>query len=228
MANILAVDDDEDLCTLLKRALERDGHQVTVLKSGGEIREQHLRWADCIVLVVMMPGEDGFETCRRIRGLADCPIVFLTAKTEEADILTGLGIGGDDYLTKPFRLGELRARIAAHLRREQRIPQNRVRRAGLDFDLGERAVYRQGNLVRLTKGEYGICEYLALHAGQTFSKEQIYEAVFGWEGTSDESAVTEHVKNIRAKLKKEGVSPIETVWGIGYRWLREEQIESGS
>ena len=228
MANILAVDDDEDLCTLLKRALERDGHQVTVLKSGGEIREQHLRWSDCIVLDVMMPGEDGFETCRRIRGLADCPIVFLTAKTEEADILTGLGIGGDDYLTKPFRLGELRARIAAHLRREQRIPQNRVRRAGLDFDLGERAVYRQGNLVRLTKGEYGICEYLALHAGQTFSKEQIYEAVFGWEGTSDESAVTEHVKNIRAKLKKEGVSPIETVWGIGYRWLREEQIESGS
>ena len=228
MANILAVDDDEALCTLLKRALERDGHQVTVLKSGGEIREQHLRWADCIVLDVMMPGEDGFETCRRIRGLADCPIVFLTAKTEEADILTGLGIGGDDYLTKPFRLGELRARIAAHLRREQRIPQNRVRRAGLDFDLGERAVYRQGNLVRLTKGEYGICEYLALHAGQTFSKEQIYEAVFGWEGTSDESAVTEHVKNIRAKLKKEGVSPIETVWGIGYRWLREEQIESGS
>ena len=228
MANILAVDDDEDLCTLLKRALERDGHQVTVLKSGGEIREQHLRWADCIVLDVMMPGEDGFETCRRIRGLADCPIVFLTAKTEEADILTGLGIGGDDYLTKPFRLGELRARIAAHLRREQRIPQNRVRRAGLDFDLGERAVYRQGNLVRLTKGEYGICEYLALHAGQTFSKEQIYEAVVGWEGTSDESAVTEHVKNIRAKLKKEGVSPIETVWGIGYRWLREEQIESGS
>ncbi len=228
MANILAVDDDEDLCILLKRALERDGHQVTVLKSGGEIREQHLRWADCIVLDVMMPGEDGFETCRRIRGLADCPIVFLTAKTEEADILTGLGIGGDDYLTKPFRLGELRARIAAHLRREQRIPQNRIRRAGLDFDLGERAVYRQGNLVRLTKGEYGICEYLALHAGQTFSKEQIYEAVFGWEGTSDESAVTEHVKNIRAKLKKEGVSPIETVWGIGYRWLREEQIESGS
>ena len=117
MANILAVDDDEDLCTLLKRALERDGHQVTVLKSGGEIREQHLRWADCIVLDVMMPGEDGFETCMMIRGLADCPIVFLTAKTEEADILTGLGIGGDDYLTKPFRLGELRARIAAHLRR---------------------------------------------------------------------------------------------------------------
>ena len=88
MANILAVDDDEDLCTLLKRALERDGHQVTVLKSGGEIREQHLRWADCIVLDVMMPGEDGFETCRRIRGLADCPIVFLTAKTEDCLLYT--------------------------------------------------------------------------------------------------------------------------------------------
>ena len=120
MAHILVVDDDKDLCALLRTALERDGHQVSTRLSGREVDESACRWADCILLDVMMPGEDGFALCRRIRGLADCPILFLTAKTEEADVLTGLGLGGDDYLTKPFRVAELRARVAAHLRREQR------------------------------------------------------------------------------------------------------------
>ena len=104
MAHILVVDDDKDLCALLRTALERDGHQVSTRLSGREVDESACRWADCILLDVMMPGEDGFALCRRIRGLADCPILFLTAKTEEADVLTGLGLGGDDYLTKPFRL----------------------------------------------------------------------------------------------------------------------------
>ena len=119
MAHILVVDDDKDLCALLKTALERDGHQVSTHLTGREVDEAACRWADCILLDVMMPGEDGFALCRRIRALADCPILFLTAKTEEADVLTGLGLGGDDYLTKPFRIAELRARVAAHLRREQ-------------------------------------------------------------------------------------------------------------
>ena len=117
MAHIIAADDDADLRTLLKTALERDGHQVTVLSCGGELTEKHCRWADCILLDVMMPGGDGFETCRRIRELADCPILFLTAKTAEADVITGLGLGGDDYLTKPFRLAELRARVNAQDRK---------------------------------------------------------------------------------------------------------------
>ena len=117
MAHILVVDDDGDLRALLKTALERDGHQVSLLDRGGAVSEAHCRWADCILLDVMMPGEDGFATCRRIRALAACPILFLTAKTEEADVLTGLGLGGDDYLSKPFRIAELRARVAAHLRR---------------------------------------------------------------------------------------------------------------
>ena len=93
MAHILVVDDDGDLRALLKTALERDGHQVSLLDRGGAVSEAHCRWADCILLDVMMPGEDGFATCRRIRALAACPILFLTAKTEEADVLTGLGAG---------------------------------------------------------------------------------------------------------------------------------------
>lgn len=122
MAHILVVDDDGDLCVLLKTALERDGHQVSACRDGRRVDEAACRWADCILLDVMMPGEDGFALCRRIRDLADCPILFLTAKTQEADVLTGLGVGGDDYLTKPFRIAELRARVAAHLRRQQRAP----------------------------------------------------------------------------------------------------------
>ena len=216
MAHILVVDDDKDLCALLRAALERDGHQVSIRLSGRE--ESACRWADCILLDVMMPGEDGFALCRRIRALADCPILFLTAKTEETDVLTGLGLGGDDYLTKPFRVAELRARVAAHLRREQRTPRARLRRGGLEFDLAERAVYWQDAPLRLTKGEYAICEYLAMHPGQTFSKEQLYEAAFGYDGAADASAVTEHIKNIRAKLRPAGESPIETVWGVGYKW----------
>ncbi len=221
MAHILVVDDDGDLCALLKTALERDGHQVSACRDGRRVDEAACRWADCILLDVMMPGEDGFALCRRIRDLADCPILFLTAKTQEADVLTGLGVGGDDYLTKPFRIAELRARVAAHLRRQQRSPHSLLRRGGLDFDLRQRAVLWQGQPLRLTKSEYAICEHLAMHPGQTFSKEQLYEAAFGFDGTADAAAVTEHIKNIRAKLRAAQADPIETVWGVGYKWKSE-------
>ena len=221
MAHILVVDDDGDLCALLKTALERDGHQVSACRDGRRVDEAACRWADCILLDVMMPGEDGFALCRRIRDLADCPILFLTAKTQEADVLTGLGVGGDDYLTKPFRIAELRARVAAHLRRQQRPPHSLLRRGGLDFDLRQRAVLWQGQPLRLTKSEYAICEHLAMHPGQTCSKEQLYEAAFGFDGTADAAAVTEHIKNIRAKLRAAQADPIETVWGVGYKWKSE-------
>ena len=221
MAHILVVDDDGDLCALLKTALERDGHQVSACRDGRRVDEAACRWADCILLDVMMPGEDGFALCRRIRDLADCPILFLTAKTQEADVLTGLGVGGDDYLTKPFRIAELRARVAAHLRRQQRPPHSLLRRGGLDFDLRQRAVLWQGQPLRLTKREYAICEHLAMHPGQTFSKEQLYEAAFGFDGTADAAALTEHIKNIRAKLRAAQADPIETVWGVGYKWKSE-------
>lgn len=218
MANILVVDDDADLRALLQSALERDGHRVTALEGGAQADEKHVRWADCMILDVMMPGEDGFAVCRRIRETASCPILFLTAKSGEADVLTGLGVGGDDYLLKPFRIAELRARVAAHLRREQRTPQHRVLRGAFAFDLNAHTVSCDGQALRLTRGEVEISTHLALHAGQTFTKEQIYEAVFGCDGTSDSAAIAEHIKNIRAKLRQAGHSPITTVWGVGYRW----------
>lgn len=218
MAHILAVDDDADLRAVIAEALGRDGHFVRLLPAGAEVTEAHCRWADLILLDLRMAGEDGAATCRRIRTLTDAPILFLTALNAEADVLEALGSGGDDYLTKPFRIGELRARVAAHLRREGRTPRTRLRRGGLDFDLGERAVYAGETPVRLTRGEYAICAHLATHPGQTFTKEQLYEAVFGFDGTGEDSAVTEHIKNIRAKLRAVGENPIETVWGVGYKW----------
>lgn len=218
MAHILVLDDEEDVRVLVQTALERDGHQIRTLESGASCTETLCRWADCILLDVMMPGEDGFAVCRRIRTQVDCPILFLTAKTQEADVLTGLGIGGDDYLTKPFRIGELRARVNAHLRREQRVPRSRMIRGAFAFDMDGRELSYQEQPIKLTRSEYAICEYLALHAGQTLTKEQIYEAVFGYDGTGDSSAITEHIKNIRAKLKHMEQDPIKTVWGEGYQW----------
>ena len=169
MAHILAVDDDPDLCTLLKTALERDGHAVEIRTSGVTVTESLCRWADCILLDVMMPGEDGFAVCRRIRGLTDAPILFLTARTDEASVLEGLGIGADDYLAKPFRVAELRARVAAHLRRQNRTPVHRLVRGGVSFDLSAREAAVGETPLPLTRSEYAICEYLALHAGQTLS-----------------------------------------------------------
>lgn len=220
MANILAVDDNPDLCILLKTALERDGHRVVTCNSGADLTEALCRWSDCILLDVMMPNESGFAVCRRIREQTDAPILFLTARTDEASVLEGLGIGGDDYLTKPFRVGELRARVAAHLRRQNRVPVYRMVRNGVSFDMtGKSASYAEKELP-LTHSEYAICEYLALHAGQTFTKEQIYEAVFGVDGTADDTAITQHIKNIRVKLRAAGAPEtlLKTVWGVGYQW----------
>ncbi len=220
MPHILVVDDDSEICTLIQTALERDGHRVITLQSGRAITQEHCRWADCMLLDVMMPDEDGFVVCGRLREQVDCPILFLTAKIQEADILTGLGLGADDYLTKPFRLAELRARVNAHLRREQRTPRSRMVYGKLAFDLGAHTLTCEERPIKLTKSEYAICAHLALHAGQTMTKEQIYETVFGFDGTADDSAITEHIKNIRAKLRKEGQEPIQTVWGVGYQWKR--------
>ena len=222
MANILAVDDNLELCKLIRTTLERDGHRVETRQAGGALTEALCRWADCILLDIMMPGEDGFAVCRRIRAQTEAPILFLTARTDEPSVLTGLGIGADDYLVKPFRLAELRARVNAHLRRQNRTPQHRLVRGGVCFDLAAKSAAVGCTALPFTKSEYAICEFLALHAGQTFGKEQIYEAVFGYDGTADDTAITQHIKNIRAKLRAAGLaSPetvLKTVWGVGYLW----------
>lgn len=216
MAHILMIDDDAALREMTAEVLERDGHQVIALSGGAELTERHERWADCILLDVMMPGEDGFEICRRIRVQVDCPILMLTAKTAEADVLAGLGLGADDYLCKPVRIAELRARVNAHLRREQRERHTRLVRGDITLDMSERLVCCGGREIRLTRGEYALLELLALHPGQTFSREQLYERAFGLDGRADAATVTEHIRSIRAKLSP--ANPIKTVWGVGYKW----------
>ncbi|RHR25291.1 DNA-binding response regulator [Clostridium sp. AF19-22AC] len=218
MARILAVDDEPAILTLIRRALEKEGHRVTVCQNAGEVKEEYLNQYDLIILDVMMPGTDGITFCRNIRSKVDCPILFLTARTDETSIMYGLGSGGDDYITKPFGIGELRARVQAHLRRENREKKHAVMIAGVRFDLAGKQAETDSMRIPLTKSEYEISEFLAVNHGHVFSKEQIFERVFGYDRESDVSAITEHVKNIRAKFSRAGIEPIETVWGIGYKW----------
>ena len=222
MKKILAVDDDEKILKLIRNALAKEGYEVTVQSDPLKLEELKLTDYQLILLDVMMPGIDGFTLCEKIRDKVDCPILFLTAKTKEADIMRGLGIGGDDYITKPFGLGELRARVSAHLRRETRKKKHMVSVGGVQFYLKEKKARCDGRELGFTKSEYAICEYLAMNQGQVFSKDRIYEYVFGYEKESDNSVITEHIKNIRSKCQKAGLEPIETVWGIGYRWRQKD------
>lgn len=218
MADILAIDDEEGILSIIKSALEKNGHKVNTVSNPLNLVDNDYNKYDLILLDVMMPDIDGFSLCRKIRGGVDCPIIFLTAKTMEDDVITGLSIGGDDYISKPFSIKELRARVEAHLRREHREKQNAFSISGVKFNLSAKEIYFNEKHIQFTKSEYSICEYLAINHGQVFSKEKIYESVFGFDGESDLSAIVEHIKNIRSKFKKLGINPIETVWGIGYKW----------
>lgn len=222
MAKILAVDDDAAILEMIRRILEKDGHTVVTQTDASQLSLDALGGYDLILLDIMMPQMDGFTLCEKIRGLVDCPILFLTAKTGENSLVEGLAIGADDYICKPFGVRELRARIAAHLRREHR---EHVVRMGLGracFDLSANQLFVDEQEVALTKGEYDICEFLAKHRGQIFSKEQILEKVFGYDSESCDSTITTHVKNIRKKLAERDFAPIHTVWGLGYQWKKEE------
>jgi len=219
LARLLVIDDEKAILDLVKNGLEKDGHIVTVCESVADVTISALKNYDLILLDIMLPDVDGFMFCKKIRGIVDCPILFLTAKVMETDIIYGLGIGADDYITKPFRIGELRARVTAHLRRERREHHNTLGfEQEIKFDLSSKEFFIKGKKVDLTKSEYEICEYLARNRGQVFTKEQIYEAVFGFDGNSDNSTIATHIKNIRGKLAEYGVTPINTVWGVGYRW----------
>ncbi len=218
MANILVVDDEEMILQLVKNGLQKDGHTVTVYSSAKQVPLDTLKFYNLVLLDVMMPDMDGFSFCKSIRDLIDCPVLFLTAKTMENDITFGLGLGADDYLTKPFRIAELRARINAHLRRENRERHSALNLGRIQIDLSAKTIRVEKQFISFTKSEYLICEYLAMNKGHVFSREQIYEAVFTFDGESDSSTISTHVKNIRSKFGKLGVWPIVTVWGIGYKW----------
>lgn len=218
MAKIIAIDDEEGILKVLKTGLEKEGHIVTTYSSAKDIGYDQLRNYDLMLLDVMMPEVDGFTFCKQIRMMVDYPIIFLTAKDMEEDITNGLYIGADDYLIKPFRIAELRARVNAHLRRDQREKRHRLVFGACEFDLDAKSISINGKQMQLTKSEYLICELLARHRGQALSKEQIYEDVFSFDGESDNSTIATHVKNIRAKFEEFDQHPISTVWGIGYKW----------
>lgn len=218
MAKILVIDDEVGILELIKNGLQRDNHIISTYTSATQVSVSTLSYYDLIILDVMMPDIDGFSYCKKIRTFVDCPILFLTAKTLESDVLYGLGIGADDYLTKPFRIAELRGRINAHLRREKREKHHLLNFENITLNLSAKEILINGQSISLTRSEYMICEFLAKNKGQVFSKEQIYEAVFSLNGESDNSTIPTHIMNIRNKFSNFSESPIMTVWGIGYKW----------
>ena len=220
MAQILTIDDDKAMLALIKNALSKDGHTVTCICQVTETLQDNLSPYDLILLDIMMPGTDGYTFCREIRRYTDCPILFLTAKSLEEDVAFGFSVGADDYIKKPFSILELRARVNAHLRRDQREKVQCFCVGSVRFFLIKKEIWADGEKLSFTKSEYEISLLLAKNHGQIYSKEQIFENVFGYDKESDISAITEHIKNIRKKLAAAGLSPIETIWGIGYRWKK--------
>ena len=218
MATILVVDDDQAILDMIGNILSKDGHLVTKMQNSLEIDMEKVNRYDLILLDIMMPGIDGFVLCSKIRKLVDCPILFLTAKTEESSLVNGLSLGADDYICKPFGVMELRARVAAHIRREHREHSVRMVVGHVCFHLSLKQMMVDDKEISLTKAEYEICEFLAKNRGQVFSKEQILEQVFGFDSESNDSTITTHIKNIRTKLADFPCMPIKTVWGIGYKW----------
>jgi len=218
---ILIVDDEPGVVALLKDYFEINNYLVLTAMGGEEAIRQAGREPDIILLDINMPQVDGLEVCRCIREHVSCPIIFLTARVEDMDKITGFVSGGDDYVTKPFSIDELGARVAAHLRRENRRAGNtKVRfEDDLVIDYAAHMVSVSEKEIQLAKKEFEIIALLSENRGQVFDKERIYERLWGYDAEGDSAVIAEHVKRIRAKFKSAGaVEHIETVWGVGYKW----------
>ncbi len=220
---ILMIDDDTELLKMLKKYFEMKKYEVIIAENGAEGLHKMKLQPDLILLDVNMPKIDGIELCRKIRDKTDCPILFLTARVEEQDIVNGLSSGGDDYILKPFSLKELDARITAHLKREVRR-KNRTEccfSGELVIDYKAKTVQVHADYLELTKLEYEIMEFLSMNPGMVFDKERIYEKVCGFDAEGDSRVITELIRRIRKKLQQYTETEyIETVWGMGYRWIK--------
>lgn len=219
---ILLVDDDTELVKMLSKYFERKKYRVITAQNGKEAIEKLQTAPDIILLDINMPQMDGMEVCKKIRNYVTCPILFLTARIQEQDQINGLMIGGDDYIMKPFAVRELGARVAAHLRREQRTAAREDVRFQQDLviNYSSRQVLFQGKPINFTRTEFDLVEFLSLHKGQVFSRERIYELVWGYDSQGDSDIIMEHIRRIRMKLRKyTETSYIETVWGVGYKWI---------
>lgn len=220
---ILIADDETDIVVMLSSFFESKGYRVLTATNGIETLKQVEHKPDIILLDINMPGPDGLEVCERIRNHVSCPILFLTARIEDADKVKGFSVGGDDYIVKPFSLAELDARVQAHLRRETRHTlEPQLKFSGeLTIDFSERCLFCKGERVALAKKEFDIAELLSQNLGQVFDKERIYERVWGYDSEGDSSVVAEHIRRIRTKIATyTDKTYIETVWGCGYKWIK--------
>lgn len=220
---ILIIDDDIELLKMLRKFFLLKKYEIITAENGMEALNKINLQPDLILLDINMPKIDGIEVCQRIRDKVDCPILFLTARVEEQDIVNGLSSGGDDYILKPFSLKELDARITAHLKREVRR-QNRTEcrfQGEFVIDYAAKTVQIHNNYLELTRLEYAIIEFLSMNPGMVFDKDRIYEKVCGFDAEGDSRVITELVRRIRKKLQQYTKTEyIETVWGMGYRWIK--------
>lgn len=229
---ILVVDDEDAIVQFVRDALEDDGYTVLVAFDGAQAldvaRAQPL---DLIILDIMLPRRDGFAVCQELRDDLDVPILFLSAKQDDADKIEGFRVGADDYVMKPFSIKELLARVDAHLRRQRRGQQRRergrtattLRYGRLIIDVDAYEARYAGELLLLTRKEFEIVQLLTLHPRQVFSRDIIYERIWGMDSLGDTATVTEHIKRIRQKFAQydPDTEYIETVWGVGYKWVRQ-------
>ena len=187
------------------------------------LRPDSLNEYDLIILDVMMEEMSGFDFLAKYRSLIDAPIIMLTAKDFEKDKLEGFALGADDYMTKPFSLAEIRARVAAHIRRENREKHSRLVDYPVSCDLLSKKIFCGEVQIELTNSEYDICEFLLKNRNSVFSKEKIYTTIYGYDAEGDSSTtITERVKLIRSKFGKYNIDPIKTIWGVGYQWEIKE------
>ncbi|WP_459501742.1 response regulator transcription factor [Bacillus sp. C1] len=221
---ILVVDDEEDILTFITDSLAMEGYHVRTALNGQEALRQLDDDVSLVLLDVMLPDMNGFEVCVKIRERQTCPILFVSADSREQSRIEGLMIGGDDYISKPFSLKELKARIIANLRRvtdlQEQSEKHVLRYGNILIDLQSYEVSVKNQTIHFTKKEFEVVKMLALHSGQVLTKEQLFEKIWGYDNESDVSTVVEHMKKIRTKLSMydQKHTYIQTVWGIGYKW----------
>ncbi len=221
---ILIIEDDVSIAELERDYLEINGFSAEIAGDGKKGLDMALlNDYDLIIIDVMLPVMDGFSVCTELRRKKEVPVIFLSAKGEDIDKIRGLGLGADDYMTKPFSPNELVARVKAHIARRERIlnsiqsPDNVITLRGLSIDLTARKVTSGGKEVTLTAKEYDLLSYMAKNIGRTFTKEQLFDRIWGMDSFGEISTVTVHVQRIREKIRLGDDRYIETVWGVGYR-----------
>ena len=227
MSKILIIEDEESIAELEKDYLELSGFEVHIENSGGAgLREALNQEYDLFILDLMLPGVDGFEICRKIREVKNTPILMVSAKRDDIDKIRGLGLGADDYITKPFSPSELVARVKAHLAQYERLigsamPKNDIIEIrGIKIDKTARRVWINGEEKQFTTKEFDLLTFLAEHPNHVYTKEELFREIWDMESIGEIATVTVHIKKIREKIEFDTAKPqyIETIWGVGYRF----------